>query len=53
MAGPAVNIGVSPSHIVSAINPEEIVAEGRAVMFITVAAETVVQLFAVVTATVI
>ena len=53
MAGEAVNTGKSPSHMVSAINPLEIEAVGRGVMFKTVAAEIVVQLAPSVTSTVI
>ena len=46
-------IGKSPSHIVSAVKPEDKAAAGGLLTLITIGAETVVQLSVLVTATVI
>ena len=46
-------MGNSPSHIVSAVKPDDIEAAGRFVTDITIGADTAVQLFTFVTSTVI
>ena len=53
MAGPAVKTGKSPSHIMSPVKPDEIDAAGGLLTDIVNTELSVVQLFELVTATLI
>ena len=53
LAGPAVKTGKSPSHIMSPVNPEDIEAAGELLTDIVKTELSAVQLFELVTATLI